>query len=134
MADFTQKMEVAWVGEGRRIAAEIEESDGSKASFDENVADGETNLEFGFSFNVVTNAVMMLFVLSDQDVTIKTNDSGAPDDTLSPIADLPLFWVRAGGSYYYACPVTADVAKIFITNASGSTARVQIEVLYDAAV
>ena len=129
---FTQVIGAEWQADGRIIRGETTETANAKASFDEEIADSETNLEFLLSFDVITNQLMSLFMLSSKDITLKTNDSGSPDDEIALKAGVPLPWAYQAGNYYHACPLTADVVKIFITNASGAAARVQIEALYDS--
>lgn len=54
------------------------------------------------------------------DMTIETNDSAAPDDTISLKADSPLIWVAADA--YHTNPVdSADVTKIYVTSTAGGT-------------
>jgi len=129
---FTQVIQAEWQANGQIIRGETAETANAKASFDEEIADSETNLEFLLSFDVITNQLMSLFMLSSKDITLKTNDSGSPDDEIALKAGVPLPWAYQAGNYYHDCPLTADVAKIFITNASGGIARVQIEALYDS--
>ena len=74
-----------------------------------------------------------LFIASDQDVTIETNNPGgasaAADDVLDLKADQPLIWAEDDE---WACPLTVDVTKLWITNASGSTANVELRALIDS--
>lgn len=73
-----------------------------------------------------------LFLVSDQDVTLETNNPGpepAPDDTISLKANVVLNW---NADSYFDCPLTEDVTAIYITNASGAAAIVKMEVLQDS--
>ena len=70
----------------------------------------------------------MVMIMSSQDVTIKTNNSATPADTLAMTANVPRVW-RSGD--YNAIFLTADVTKFYITNATASTATVQILALID---
>ena len=51
-------------------------------------------------------------------LTIKTNNSGAPDDTLTILADNPLIWnTTIEDTIGTACPLTVDVTTgLFLTN------------------
>ncbi len=60
------------------------------------------------------SAIKSLYICSDVAMTLETNSSSAPDDTISLIAGVPLEW-QAGVSYY-ACPLTVDVTKVYLTN------------------
>jgi len=99
--------------------------------------DGETILQLaiadGVTDQLVTIAIDLselesLYILSDQAVTIETNNGAAPADTFSMLADTPLVWHSTD---YHANPLSVDVAALYITNASGSTANIDIRVLQD---
>ena len=51
-------------------------------------------------------------------LTMKTNNSGAPDDTLTILADNPLIWnTTIEDTIGTACPLTVDVTTgLFLTN------------------
>jgi hypothetical protein len=66
--------------------------------------------------------------LADQALTIKTNSSGTPQETISLIADRPLIW-RAGDAALFA----GNVSSIFVSNASGSDTDLKIMVGVDVA-
>lgn len=70
-----------------------------------------------------------LVIYSDKTVTLKTNSSGSPDDTLTVTAATPIAWGSASG---HACPLTVDVTKIYLTNAGADAATVKIRAGYDA--
>ena len=61
-------------------------------------------------------------------LTLKTNSSGAPDDTLV----LPVGLTVWNANDAAACPFTTDVTKFFLVNASGTaTPTAKIRVLLD---
>ncbi len=74
-------------------------------------------------FACVEANIKALVISCDQDVTVKTNDSGSPHDTIPIKSGKPYVW-------YTGCPhtllITADVTELFITNASASIANLQL--------
>ena len=71
-----------------------------------------------------------IYIVSDQVVTIKSNSSGSPDDTLVLAANVPVHWYPAR---YHTKPfATADVTKLYVTNASGQPANITGYVADDA--
>ena len=81
--------------------------------------------------------IKALFIVSDQDLTIKTNSTGAPDNTIVLIADEPLVWNKfASGSEYYTNLFATDVTKMYLTNDSDPAvaANLTIIVVQDATV
>jgi hypothetical protein len=94
--------------------------------FDEVVPTPVTNMPFSLSIDI--SQVVSLFILSDQDVTLKTNSSSSPTDTIALKANQPYIWFT---NNYNTCKITADVTQAFITNAASAQANVSMRVLYD---
>ena len=89
----------------------------------DSVTDGQINVAVDFS------AVKSFLLVSDQDVTIETNDGTTPDDTLSLLAGVPYIW---NTDSYDTFLITVDITAIFVTNVSGETANILLEALVDA--
>ncbi|MGN6133113.1 MAG: hypothetical protein ACTHOU_01390 [Aureliella sp.] len=77
---------------------------------------------------VDVSALKAIAILASEDCTLKTNNSGTPDDTLNLVADVPYIWTP---NSYHACLLTADVSKIFITNSAASEMTFQFLALTD---
>ena len=90
------------------------------------IADSETDYEVNIALDV--SQVVSFFIVSDQAITLETNDGTTPDDTLSLVADKVYDW---DSDSYDNFKLTTDVTNFYFTNASGSTANVQIRVLVD---
>lgn len=90
------------------------------------IADGVTNGQVVFHVDV--SQLALFHIVSDKAVTVKTNSSGAPQETLTLTANVPLVWYTGCG---YTKPFAGDVTTIYITNASGSTATIKINKLED---
>jgi hypothetical protein len=99
----------------------------SKVSLDETVASGSTDLLINVAIDV--SAVKSFILLSDQAVTIETNNGAAPDNTIVLVANVAYVWTTDS---YDTFKLTVDVTKIYVTNASGSTATIKLEALVDA--
>lgn len=103
-----------------RISATSLETVEAATQLDVTVANAVTDGQHAFM--VERTGMKSFFVSSDQDVTIKTNNSGAPIDTLTVKANKPIVWMDGIG----IAPITADITSLFITNASGSAASIKI--------
>ena len=94
-------------------------------------ADGTTDTLINITIDF--SQVKALFIGSDQDVTLETNNpggsSGAADQTFSLKANCPIEWTEDDVE---TNPITVDVTAMYITNASGETANLEIHALYDA--
>ena len=109
------------VSQEETVTADIE------TNLDLAVDDGETALEANIAIDV--SALASLYMAADQDITIKTNSSGSPDDTISLKANKPLVWTPNCG---FSNPLSEDVLSIFCANSSGTNATLQIRLLQDA--
>jgi hypothetical protein len=54
-----------------------------------------------------------LLIFCDQSITLKTNSSGAPQDTLNVQANVPYVWTVNLNSIF-ACPFSNNVSKLFV--------------------
>ena len=59
-----------------------------------------------------------LYIKSSVIMTLETNSSSAATNTIVLKAGVPYIWSSPGD--YNTCLITADVTKIFLTNASGA--------------
>ncbi len=87
---------------------------------------GATNHEVDWSATRANLQSLCLF--TDQAITIKTNSSGSPTDTISMNANQEIAWGLAVDSLS-RCPFSADVTKLYITNAGANNANVQIRAI-----
>lgn len=98
----------------------------SGPSIDEAIPDSSTDLLITFALD--QSAMTLIYILSDQVLTLETNNSSAPTDTLVLVAGEPYIWHT--GSLFTNL-ITADITVLYATNASGSTANLKIRVLTD---
>lgn len=99
----------------------------SETNLDVAVADGATALQANLAVDI--SALKSLYISSDQNLTVKTNSSGSPDDTLTIKANSPLIWTPDCG---FACPLTEDVTALYLANAAGEDATLKVRLLQDA--
>lgn len=93
------------------------------------VPDSSTDLQVELALDV--SALKSILIATDQDITVETNDGSSADDSFTILANNPLVWNTS-------CPLpnpfasAVDVTDLYITNASGSAAAVEIRTLVDA--
>ncbi len=92
----------------------------------ETVANSVTDQLLTLSLDV--SAVKAFYIVSDQNITIETNNASTPTDTINLVANRPYEWDTDS---YDSFLLTADVTAIYLTNASGSTATVYLEAVVD---
>lgn len=111
---------------GKTIQSTETNTGNAESNFDQQVAGSTTNGEYTF---LITQAdLVSCCIFSDQAVTIKTNSSGSPQDTIALEAGQNIVWDLAfdGGG---KIPFAGNVTSIFITNAGSTPANVSIRCL-----
>lgn len=81
-------------------------------------ASGNTTLVLA----VDVSALQSFWLKTDKACTIKTNSSGAPDNTIVLTADQVFHWHAVSGGP--ANPLTVDVTSLIIVNGAGAVANV----------
>lgn len=102
-------------------------TDEAATSIDKAVADAATNFLIALVQDVSETSVV--YIVSDQVVTLEFNNSTTGEPTIVLVADVPYVWHT---NSYLADLLTTDITKLYVTNASGSTANIKIRFLYDA--
>ncbi len=125
MADFTHTIGSTYRTDAGTIASVTATYTGEgEIDLNATVALSTTNKEFDIQF-IKTDVISMIF-FADKAVTIKTNSSGSPSDTISLAANMPLIWNTDSP---VAIPLAGNVTKVFVTNATATNAAVKIRVL-----
>ena len=104
---------------------------GTALVLDESIPDSSTNLATAFAFAYLK--LQSLWMLSDKAITIYTNEAstGAPQDTIALAANVPWLWIKRAETGAVANPFAGNVTSLFVTNASGAAAALQIRAIVD---
>lgn len=128
MATFSHVTTKKHNAEGRILTAEKSYSgDGELASRSVSIPTGETKFEITWSADV--DKITSIWIHSDQVITINTNDGDAPVETLVMKAGVPYEW---NTDSYDTLKFSTDITALFIANASGETALLDIEGTLDS--
>jgi hypothetical protein len=124
---FNQTMTITIDAAGVTVSKQVTKSAGAQQNISEPVANGATDLEITFSLDV--SALKMLYIVADKAMTLKTNSSSVPDDTITLVANEPVPWYLGSA---LTNPITVDITtNIFLTNASGANGTLTIYSLSD---
>jgi hypothetical protein len=103
-------------------------------------SDAENNLSFTVAASVtnqleplaVTIAkIKGLYIKSDADVTLKTNSSGSPQETITVKAGVPICWYSNNG-FAIGGIFAGDLTATYWSNAGVTVANVEVRVLKSA--
>lgn len=75
------------------------------------------------------SATQAFAIMSTEDVTVKTNSEGSPDNTLALLANFPYIWTTKS---YDSFKLTTDVVTLHVVNASGGSADVAALAIVDS--
>lgn len=116
----TCALSITGQGGGVNETARIEKSSGSVIAIDESISANQTDLVYAIAFD--KDRLKMVYLVASETMTIETNSSSAPSDTLTMTADEPLIWWE--GATEYTNPfATADVTGWFLTNTTACTLK-----------
>lgn len=100
---------------------------GGHPHVDESIADATTDQLVSCAFTLAQLKVFAL--ISTRALTVKTNSSSVPQETLSIAANSPFLYIPGSG---VASPFAGDVTALYVSNASGGAATLKIRGLVDA--
>jgi len=100
------------------------------ASLSESLADvAAGNGTTQMTMTIDVSAVKAFAIFSDVDITLKTNSSGSPANTLALKAGIPYIWTTDS---YDTFKLTTDVTSLFFVNAGSVDANIKVTVVADA--
>lgn len=103
-------------------------TNGAEFGVNTTIAPSTTNHEIDIEF--LHTAVWSVVLFASAALTIKTNSSTTPGDTINLAANQALIWAH---DHTEDAPFSADVTKLFITNSSSTvTAVFKVEGLLNA--
>lgn len=100
----------------------------SEVNADVAIASSQTNYEIDLAWKYATIKSCVLYC--DTALTVKTNSSGSPTDTISLAAGVQKIYTNDGKAGTGTNLFTADVTKLYVTNSS-TASNLTIRVLYD---
>jgi hypothetical protein len=123
---ITHTVRSSWGGtNGAAVSGETAISSDSEANMSRAIAANQTNLALDFQFPTGAGRIRSVYLLASVAMTIKTNSSGSPQETLVLAAGQPVIWQYGSGA---TCPfaVTANITKFYVTNTTAGTLDARI--------
>ncbi len=105
---------------GLQVGASYDGSGGLRPDLNEVVPPSSMNLAVGWTVDVSEIDVLVLYATAA--MTLKTNNSGSPADTISLAANTPIFWFTGCG---LDCPLGTDVTVLYVTSSAGGTLSIR---------
>ncbi|KKN81121.1 hypothetical protein LCGC14_0323400 [marine sediment metagenome] len=126
-------LRISTSGAGTAINKTITITDEAILDLSFDVADGQTDEEHIIAVDV--SEAKSVYIVSDQAIAMEWNDGAGTQGDMSLLAGEPVVWwstqVTDGGNTLNPLGAT-DITSTFWTNASGSTANINFQVVSDA--
>ena len=123
---FTHTIKLGWGNGARSLEGNKNYSAGLQVSLDEAFASDAADLELTVAIDV--SEIKSLYIISDQDVKVETNDGTTPDDTIDLVANVPYVWTTDS---YDTCKLTVDVTAFFLTQLAATAGTLKLECVVD---
>ena len=116
MAGFTHSEGVTYKNDAGTITSTTNLYTGDlEHNFDLAVPVSTTNFPTAIAF--AQNKIVSFVLFADQALTVKTNSTTTPQETIALAKGQQIVWTTA---HLEDCPFSADVTNIYLTNASSS--------------
>ncbi len=97
--------------QGTRINTSFTETGTTSIDIATNLPAGSSNVLVAAAWTVANTQAILL--VSSANLTLKTNSSSSPGNTINLVAGVPLIWDASAG--YYANPFTVNVTGFYCT-------------------
>ena len=105
------------VGGANKVLTSWTRTEEIEVNYDATVAIG-TDVAIGVALDI--SQIRTLVIVSDVAATLKTNSSGAPQETLTLVAGIPLIWDASAPGAAIGDYFAGDVTNIYVTNAAAA--------------
>jgi len=122
----THSVKYQWSRNGEMISREVDISADGEKNIDVTLTASQTNKRVVIAIDV--SEVKSLMIDSKTNVSIKTNSTSSPAQTLTIVPGYPWVWTVESG---LSNPLSTDITDLYITNADASTGLVTLRVLQD---
>jgi hypothetical protein len=116
-----------WSGDGRALAASKSYTGDQQITQQVPVAGETTDEEVIVGIDV--SHIQAIYMKSDVDMKVETNDGTTPDDTIDLVANVPYVWTTDS---YDSCLLTVNITALYLTVAGAIAGTFELEVLVDS--
>ena len=121
---ISQTLSLNWSESGQSLTQNVTLTGSEELNISASIAGNTTNEQHALAFT--QSLLQSIYISSDQALTLKTNSSSVPQDTLTIAANKPFCWYSGCG---IANPFANNVTSLFVTNAGSTAANLNIKCL-----
>lgn len=90
----------------------------------------DTNVLRSLAIPTASGRLQMVALIATSALTIKTNSSGSPTDTITLTANNALVWVRGGGTQPFQA--TPDVSAFYLSNTDATAGTLTVIAVFNS--
>jgi len=113
MPAYTTNLSIVRNGSSIKSTSVETEFDNVGVEFDDEAELPANTTNFDIPCSIAYANIGFVYFYCDVALTIKTNSTGSPDQTISLGAGKPLKWATGDAD---ACPITANLTHLYLTN------------------
>jgi hypothetical protein len=126
---FSHTFERSVTTAGKKTSASFAVTHDNEIGIDLNVNDAVVDQLVELVFTIAR--LKSIFIKSDKDVTLEFNSIAGSGGIIALKANKPYEWIAAAEGGYFTNLITANVTALYISNASGAAARVELSAIVD---
>lgn len=124
---FTHAITQAWSRGNESVSKQVSKSADSEKNLDIAVPENSTNLAIAFTCDV--SELQSLYLVSTVNMTLKTNSTSSPQETLTLVANEPVIWWDGNP---LTMPFAGDITALYATTGAVGDGTLSIRSLIDA--
>lgn len=124
---MTHSLTLAWTRNGETLSKTVSVTVEGEQNVDVTVPGATSNQLVDMDIDV--SQLSSVYIQSSETITIKTNSSSSPAETITVTKDKPLLWYTGCG---WVNPFATDITALYLTRATSGNAVVNIRFGYDA--
>jgi len=123
---FTHTINISYVDDAGLVPSQVANKyqGQNKSSYSGSIPATTTDQYIDLAFP--TTGAQSFWMWSDTNLTVKTNSSGTPIQTISLVANIPLYW---GTGLGLTNPITTAVTALYVTNGTAAAAKFELRAL-----
>ena len=111
---IVHKVTQTWISGNNTLAVQATNTSNAEINISDTVAASGTHVEYTVAFTI-TN-LECIYISSTTDMTLKTNETGSPDDTILLKANRPFVWMKNSGITVPFVGDSGAITKFYFTN------------------
>lgn len=121
MANITDTITQAYNDGAATLSNAVSITTGARGTIDETIPASQTDLAVTWAFT--KTKLKSIYIVASAAMTLETNSSSAPADTITLTANVPVVWDST--QTFIANPFAGNVTSLFVTTTAGGLLQIR---------